>query len=139
MAAKRSTPVIAATVIERTREGIREVLIARLAEGHHAGRWAFPYTPAEPSETPEAAARRLLGQMEGLDAQLSYGQPPFDAELDGKVYSWRFVFCSSSAAGEVGLPGGSETRWIPVGSLRDYEFDPVSAKVADWLVHDAGT
>jgi 8-oxo-dGTP diphosphatase len=127
---------MAAAVLERVRDGLHEILIVKLGEVEaYAGRWAFPFGPAAPGETPEPAIRRILDEQLGLHANIQHGQPPFDHAYGDVVYRWRFLF------GDVSTPEANnrhyeEVRWVPRQSLLEYEFEPVSQQVVDWLLEE---
>ncbi len=127
---------MAAAVLDRVRDGLREILIVRL-EGtpEQPGRWVFPFGPVGPGEMPEPAIRRILAQQLGLHAHIQHGQPPFDQTYGETLYRWRFLF------GEVTSPEANnrhyaEVRWVPRQSLVEYEFEPVSQQVVDWLLEE---
>lgn len=127
---------MAAAVLERVRDGLREILIVQLDETDvHAGRWTFPFGPVAPGETPEPAMRRILDQQLGLHAHIQHGQPPFDQAYGETLYRWRFLFGDASTQ-ELNNRHYSEVRWVPRQSLVEYEFDPVSQQVVDWMLEE---
>ena len=127
--------MMAAAVLERSREGIREVLIVKVAEGLRTGKWSFPFGVAELGETPEPALRRILLAQFGLKPHLNLGQPPLDHEHDGVLYRWRFVFGEIDGDPPI-KPTAPETRWVTLPSLREYMFEPVSQQVVDWMLEE---
>ncbi len=122
-------------VIESAPAGQRQVMICKLASPPHAGKWTFPGGPVSDGETPEAALRRLLQERLGLKVKILYGQPPFDAEWEGTTHRWRFYFCEG-LAGPLNNRHYQEVRWVLRPTLQEYEFDPVSQKVVDWLLEN---
>ena len=134
MAKRPTLPVMVAAVLEKSREGMREMLIVRLGpDEFHPDRWAFPFGPAEPGEMPEPAVRRILEEQLDIRPHIQHGQPPFDHVYAGEMRRWRFLF------GELSDPRlktshYSEVRWVPRPSLREYEFEPVSQQVVDWML-----
>lgn len=127
---------MASGVVERTARGAREVLIAKIPTPPYKGRWTFPSGPIEEGEAPEAAVRRALISTLGLRVRIVTGQPPFDHAWDEVTCRWRFFFCDATG-NEVHNVYFSEVRWIPRGALREYDFDPVSQQVVDWLLEES--
>lgn len=127
-------PTMSRGVIHRLRDGSREVLIVRLAGEPYMDRWCFPGGMVEEGEQPEVALRDWLGKRLGLKVEILYGQPPFDAPWDEAMTRWRFFFCEYVVQDEVSDSYYAEQRWVLEGSLREYEFDPVSQQVVDWML-----
>ena len=122
-------------MIEQTRLGVREVLIGRIPSPPYENKWTFPGGPVEQGEAPEAALRRALESLLGMKAIIHRGQPPFDQPWDGVTLRWRYFFCEGREA-DVHNHHYAEIRWVPVGSLREYDFDPVAQQVVDWMLED---
>jgi ADP-ribose pyrophosphatase YjhB (NUDIX family) len=138
MARQESPPVMACGVIEQTRDGMREVLICRIPNEPYQWKWTFPGGPVERGEAPEAALRRALESLLGLKVEIRFGQPPFDLSWDDVLMRWRFFFCEGREE-DVQNTHFAEIRWERVGSLREYEFDPVAQQVVDWLLEQRET
>lgn len=122
----------ARAVIER-RHG--EYLIVRPRSDRGEQPWEFPGGRLLPRESPEAAARRICGDMLGTRLEIHLGQPPFVYNYGTHSVTYRYFFC-----GAIGRPepaGCAELRWVIAGQLRDYVFEPASQQVADWLVQSA--
>lgn len=126
---------MACAIIHRTRDGMREILIGKNPAAPYEDRWSFPGGPVEPGEPPEAALRRALRSTLGLAVDVQWGQPPFDQAWDGVPTRWRYFFCEHPG-GEVHNTHYREVRWVPDGALREYEYDPVSQQVVDWILED---
>lgn len=133
MSRRAVPPTLVSAVVERSRETMRELLIARLHGPPYEGRWTFPSGPLEAGEPPEEAVRRVLRGLEGLEAQIVFGQPPFDHVWDDVMCRWRFYFCQATCD-KIRHHDFAELRWVNKPSLREYEFDPVSQQVVDWLL-----
>lgn len=133
MARQPTPPVMACGVIEQTRNGQREVLIGRIPSPPYEGKWTFPGGPVEKGESPEPALRRALQSLLGMNVEIRFGQPPFDMAWDDVVIRWRFFFCEGRES-DVHNTHYAEIRWVQVGSLREYEFDPVAQQVVDWML-----
>ena len=78
----------------------------------------------------EDAAEQLA-----IQPQILYGQPPFDHSYDDVTYRWRFLFAEAGDA-SINNRHYEELRWVPRQSLREYEFDPVSQQVVDWMLEE---
>lgn len=124
--------MMAAAVAERVRNQSKEYLIVRMPDSALDGKWSFPFGEIDKGDAPEAAARRLARKLLNIGMDVQIGQPPFDAELNGTLYRWRFCF-GSATGGEAEPVGVDELRWVIPGTLVEYEFDPVSQQVVDWL------
>lgn len=127
--------MMAAAVIDRTRGGMREVLIGKLPDAPYAGLWCFPFGPIEQGEMPEPALRRSLRTMLGINVRIVCAQPPFDQTFDDMTFRWRFFFCEASGE-KMHNMYFDQVRWVPRASLREYDFDPVSRHVVDWILED---
>lgn len=127
---------MASAVLERMREGMRETLIVKLGpDSPHAERWTFPFGPVEAGEAPEPAIRRILNDQLGIHAHIQHGQPPFDHAYGEDTYRWRFLF-GDVDDDPILKPTYPESRWVPRQSMCEYEFEPVSQRVVDWLLEE---
>jgi len=135
MTRRSHPPVMAAGVIHRQRGEYTEVLICKRADEPYAGKWCFPSGPAVEGEMPEAALRRALRTNLGIHVHIRIGQPPFDQMWDDVVCRWRFFFCDD-LGDSIERSTYAEVRWVHQVDLREYEFDPVSQQVADWILED---
>ena len=133
MSRQHTPPVMACGVVEQTRLGVREVLIGRIPGEPYEGKWTFPGGPVERGEAPEAALRRAMDSLLGLRIEIRNGQPPFDQAWDDVIMRWRYYFCAGLAK-DVANKHYAEIRWVSVGSLREYDFDPVAQQVVDWIL-----
>jgi ADP-ribose pyrophosphatase YjhB (NUDIX family) len=122
-------------VIDRVSQRVPEVLIARIPVPPYAGRWTFPCGPLEDGESPEGSLRRALRSLLGMNVRIVCGQPPFDRAWDDVMCRWRFFFCDGTGS-KVQNRYFLEVRWVPRATLREYEFDPVSQQVVDWILED---
>lgn len=128
---------MASAVIDRVRRGTREILITRIPTAPYEGRWTFPNGPIERGEAPETALRRALRHLLGLDVRVVCSQPPFDQPWDRVLCRWRFFFCDGTGS-EIDNHYFSEVRWVPRATLSEYDFDPVSQRVVDWMLEGVG-
>jgi hypothetical protein len=135
MSERNSLQVMAAAVIQRIQQGRQEILIGRNPAEPYKDKWAFPCGPVERGESPEDALRRALRTLLGCVATIKFGQPPIDLEYDGVMCRWRFFFCEG-AGSKIANHHFAETRWVLMGTLREYDFDPVSTHVVDWLLEE---
>jgi 8-oxo-dGTP pyrophosphatase MutT (NUDIX family) len=133
MVKRREPPPMASAVIHRTRQGTREVLIGKIPTEPYEGRWCFPSGPIEEGEAPEAALRRVVQNLIGISVRVVWGQPPFDQEWDDVTCRWRFFFCETTDS-RVHNDYFAQIRWVPEGALREYDFDPVTQRVVDWML-----
>jgi 8-oxo-dGTP pyrophosphatase MutT (NUDIX family) len=133
MARQQTPPVMASGVVEQVREGTREVLIGRIPSAPYEGKWTFPSGPVESGEPPESALRRAMESLLGMPVDVKFGQPPFDSTWDEVLIRWRYFFCQGRAS-DVHNTHFSEVRWVSIGSLQEYEFDPPAQQVVDWLL-----
>jgi len=122
----------AAGVIERHDN---QILIATFEGPETLSRlWQFPRGRVNRGESPETAVRRIAKRKLGITVEVVLGQPPLVAELDGKPVELRYFFCGLML-GEARSGPYAEIQWIPRAHLREYDFDPASQMVADWMVH----
>jgi 8-oxo-dGTP diphosphatase len=135
MTRRAEPPIMVSAVVDRSRQGMLETLIGKIPTPPHDGKWTFPSGPAEQGETPESALRRTLERLLGIKVRIVCAQPPFDHTWDEAMCRWRFFFCDGSGC-EVKNEHYLEVRWVPRASLREYDFDPVSQQVANWLLSE---
>ena len=123
--------IYAAGVIERE-DG--HVLIAAGEDQSDSSRlWQFPRCLVTPSETPEAAMRRFTAEEFGMPVEIIEGRPPLVCQVDGSEIELRYLFCGP--VGDDPRKGPfAEIRWVPKAHLREYDFDPASKPVADWML-----
>ncbi len=122
-------------VIERADN---HVLIVRKSDADAAtGRWQFPSGRARPNESPEAAMRRIVLDQLRMEVEIVVGQPPLVENVDGKEVELRYFFCGVINGEPIGN-AYAETRWVLKGQLREYEFEPISRQVVDWLLDAEG-
>jgi hypothetical protein len=95
--------------------------------------WFFPRGPVRTDESPEAAMRRIALETLGIHVEVVVGQPPLIQAIDGVEVELRYVFCGINS-GEPIRGAYPEIRWLPKGQLREYDFDPASQTVVDWLI-----
>jgi len=95
--------------------------------------WRFPRGLAQPDEAPEAAMRRIANEQLALDVEIVVGQPPIVGQLDGREVEWRYFFCGL-IHGEPRPAQPAEVRWVSKAHLREYDFDPPSQLVVNWLL-----
>ena len=124
-------PIYSACILERSDN---HLLIAKITQdaGNEAA-WRFPRGPAEASESPEAAMRRIAKHDLGVEVDMTVGQPPLIMEIDGQQVELRYFFCTL-AVGEPNAQENAECRWVLRGQLLEYDFDPQSQPVVDWLL-----
>jgi len=122
----------AAGIIERHDN---HILIATFEGSESLSRlWQFPRGRINRGEAPEVAVRRIAERNLGITVEVVLGQPPLIAELEGKSVELRYFFCSLTV-GEATPGPYAEIQWIPKVHLQEYDFDPASQIVADWVVH----
>jgi len=123
----------AAALIERFDN---RVLIARLAPAEEQESkerlWVFPRGQVLEGETPEAALRRVVQTQLGVKVEIVVGQPPILAEIDAQEVEVRHFFCGITAGKPESGPY-AEVRFTTRMHLAEYEFDPASTPVAEWL------
>lgn len=95
--------------------------------------WEFPGGRVERRESPEAALRRLLRDICGVEVELRIGQPPFVHNYGSHSITFRYYICSI-AKGTPTPPQGADIRWVQLGQLRDYHFDVPTQQVVDWML-----
>jgi ADP-ribose pyrophosphatase YjhB (NUDIX family) len=135
MSRRTGPPIMVGGIIDRVAHGVIETLIARIPNPPYQDRWSFPNGPADHGEMPEAALRRMMEASLGAKVRVVCGQPPFDMPWDNVMCRWRFFFCDVSDA-EMQDRYYTEIRWVRRPDFREYDFDPVSQQVADWLLDD---
>lgn len=127
--------VMTSGVISHPRPGLRQVLIVKPTDWPYPGRWTFPHGRVGPEEAPEAALRRIVGDLLNLKVQIVFGQPPFDMEWGGTTYRWRFFF-GRALDDECRRDRYAELRWVARATLCEYELDPVAHRVATWMLEE---
>jgi ADP-ribose pyrophosphatase YjhB (NUDIX family) len=131
MTTRHRREVYTAAIIERSDS---HLLIALPKEQEDSSRlWQFPRGPADRRETPEAAMRRIAKEKLGVTVEIVSGQPPIVWETNAREVELRYFFCSVST-GEAKPGPYAEVLWIPKAHLREYDFDPASKPVAEWLL-----
>jgi len=128
-------PVMVGAIIDKISHGVIETLIAKIPSPPYQDKWTFPNGPALPGESPEAALRRMIDSMLGVKIRVICGQPPVDLPWDDVLCRWRFYFCEA-AAPELENRYYSEIRWVRRPDFQEYDFDPVSEQVANWLLDE---
>lgn len=131
---RRKHRMIAAAVVERFDN---HLLIALPSSEDAKREWLFPRAAVEEDESPESGVRRCCRHLLGLSVEVVVGQPPLRFEIDGVACDVRYFFCGV-VSGEATAGPYAEVRWVPHGHLREYDFDPVSRPVADWLLEEHG-
>ena len=132
MARRVPTRMYVAGVIERHDN---HLLIARPAEGEDAPRlWQFPRCATKVGDLPEAVMRRFAKRALGISVEIVSGQPPLVEGIEGVRAELRYFFCGL-VGGEASTGPYAEVRWISKLHLREYEFDPPSQIVVDWLLN----
>jgi mutator protein MutT len=109
-----------------------EYLIVRAA-GPEQSAWEFPGGRVERRESPEAALRRICQATLGIEIEVHVGQPPFLYNFGTHSITYRYHSCGL-VGGELVAAPGLEARWILVGQLREYLFEPAVQQVVDWLL-----
>lgn len=121
-------PIVAVGVmlLDR-RDGRDHVLLIKRARPPHAGRWTVPGGGVEVGETLEQAALRELSEETGLSCRLGAVVEVLDRvqrDADGKV-EYHYVILDLLGTDPVGTLAAAsdcaDARWVPVGSLGDYE------------------
>lgn len=110
-----------------------EYLIIRPASQEGRAKWAFPATVVAEGESPEAACRRICSDGLGAGVVIDFGQPPLQAKQGEQTVSYRYFFAHVEM-GEVRALGFEEARWVQLGQLSEYEYDPTTQMVIDWLL-----
>ncbi len=131
MARKRRLTLTAAGIIERPDNHVLIALPGSADTTHRL--WQFPRGLVQSDESPEDGMRRFCREEIGLDVEIVVGQPPLILEIDGQECELRYFFCGI-ITGEA-TPGlFQEIRWISHAHLREYDFDPPSQPVVDWIL-----
>lgn len=130
--ATRETPswIESRALIERND---REFLIFKLRNSDDDCAWEFPGGRVERRESPEAALRRILRSICGIEVELRIGQPPFVHNYGGHSITFRYYLCGIGK-GTPSVPAPAELRWVKLGQLRDYHFDVPTQQVVDWML-----
>ncbi len=108
-------------------------LIARPRDGDDTP-WEFPGGRVETSESPEGGLRRVVRDRLGVELELLIGQPPFVYNFGSHSITYRYYLCALRSRPEP--LGYAELRWVKLGQLRDYIFDPATQQVVDWLLEE---
>ena len=121
--------VVAAVVM---RDG--KYMIARRATGKHlAGYWEFPGGKVEPGELLAQALSREI--LEELNIQVVAHSPLIEIAHD---YGDKRVLLDVHGVTEFsGIPRPMESqpmRWVPTGSLKDFEFPAANVAIIDALL-----
>ncbi len=124
-------PRFAAGIIERFDDQV--LIVADTTDLSVPRLWFFPRDAVGDNESPEAAMRRIAHEKLGVHVEVVVGQPPLIQPIDGVEVEVRYFFCGISS-GEPIRGAYAETRWLPKGQLREYDFDPASQTVVDWLI-----
>ena len=77
--------------------------------------------------------RRVAREQLGVEVEAVVGQPPLIQTLDGKEAEVRYFFCGILD----GLPRSdhyAQLRFVSKAHLREYDFDPPSTEVVQWLL-----
>lgn len=136
MSKKRKRYFYAAGVIERENG---EVLIATPKDHTGPSRlWQFPRCLVGADESPEAAMCRFAEDELGVSVEVLVGQPPLVFEVDGNEAELRYFFCGAVSEGQCG-DGTSEVRWVPRAHLLEYDFEPASRSVCEWILANRET
>lgn len=109
-----------------------EFLIVRPHGQGERTRWAFPTGAVAPEESPEAACRRVCSDGLGLQVVIDVGQPPLQEQVGDRTVIHRYFFCHIES-GEMLNRSFAEARWVHLRQLPDYEYDPVTQIVMEWL------
>ena len=131
MARRRKHPLVAAGIIERHDNHVLIALPTSADATHRL--WQFPRAQVQSDESPEDGMRRFCQEEIGLNVEIVVGQPPLIVEIDGQECEVRFFFCGI-IAGEAKPGLFQEIRWVSHAHLREYDFDPPSQPVVDWIL-----
>lgn len=131
MAIQETRPSYAVGLIERYDHAL---LIALPSPGEDDKRlWVFPRGRIEEGESPESAMRRIAQHHHDVEVEVVVGQPPVVEIIEGKEVELRYMFCGI-LTGEPAAGPYEEVRWAPKQQLREYDFDPASVPVVEWLL-----
>jgi A/G-specific adenine glycosylase len=120
----------AAVVVRR---GAEVLLVQRPGTGRWANLWEFPHAPLQAGETHEAAARRLVAELTGLDAEVG-------AELltlRHGVTRYRITLVCFEAAYRSGTFHSAfyrQAAWVRPARLPDYPVSVPQRRLARTLV-----
>lgn len=124
--------VFACAILRRDNQAL---IVRPISTGPKRSKWAFPAGPVEADESPEAACRRMCREKLSAEIEIDLGQPPLHDTVAGQPVIYRY-YIGTVIGLDVGNEGFAEVRWVAMGQLRDYEFDPVSQMVVDWLLEE---
>jgi len=133
MARKHKHPRFAAGIIERHDNHVLIALPTSVAAMHRL--WQFPRGPVQDDESPEGGIRRFCREQIGLEVEVVVGQPPLLFEIDGQECEVRYFFCGI-ISGEARPGLFQEIRWVSHAHLREYDFDPASQPIVDWVLEE---
>ncbi len=97
--------------------------------------WDFPGGKLEGRESPEAGLRRVLRDELQIEVTLNVGQPPFVHNYGDRSITYRYYMCAVARGAPRTAPS-TELRWIPLGQLCEYVFDPAAQQVVQWLLQN---
>jgi 8-oxo-dGTP diphosphatase len=116
----------------RRNEHSDQVLIARRASGHLAGKWEFPGGKIEAGETPRACLQRELHEEMGISVTVSkfltqslHSYP----EKTVRLMAYEAVHDD----GEIILNVHDTVEWAAVTALDRYDLAPADRPIADYL------
>lgn len=136
MSKHQQRPMYAAGVIERENG---EILIGIPKDQPGAERvWQFPRGLVNADESPEEGMRRFAEEQLGMPVEIISGQPPLLSSIDGRESELRYFFCGAMTD-RPKSDAFSEFRWVIKAHLREYEFDPASSPVCEWLLEEGGS
>jgi 8-oxo-dGTP diphosphatase len=121
---------IAVAVVERA----GEFLIGLRPEGIAlAGLWEFPGGKVEPGESPAEAATRETCEETGVEIVIEGEYPEVVHQYDHGKVRLHFFRCGLRDNQQ---PTSSRFKWVPRGSLGDYEFPAANAGLIAYLLAD---
>ena len=136
MASSPSKTVHVAVAVVVDSDG--QVLITqRHKDSHQGGLWEFPGGKVEPGESLAQALSREI--LEELDIRVVAHSPLIEIAHD---YGDKQVLLDVHRVTEFsGIPRPMESqplRWVPTGSLKDYEFPAANVAIIDALLAAEG-
>lgn len=101
----------------------QEVLIAkRPLDKSYGGLWEFPGGKLEETETPHDAAKRELLEELGLSITIVSSFKSFEHEIDSRKFLLFHPLLCKHSSGEVVLAEHTDTRWINIHQISDFNF-----------------